>query len=667
MNVRKIVITSVALISALAGIFFGLGRSEYGNGYSEEQRKLWNEAWIHYPLSWRMSRLRSYDLKKIVPYDSSRLQIILDQKQAGIDELGEKQAVLRDDEKIPFELDENMRPDSSSLPAGQVALKECLERAQGGDAEACLVMALQMGWPGDVFENLVGCDPLSWRRVRDVNFWLSRADSLGHPGARFLKYFFAVMCKTDRGDTIQGNEIPMVHCADYTSFPGYEGFLKCLEEGDLLTYRVMRKIDGHYMPPGDNDRERSVLENALRRRIEEGDVRAMENQAALFFDNFHFDSIVNEMKRSFWHQGAMALPKSMQDVSRRFLIRMGMLDAEDTETVRGFRQAAEYARQAARRGSFAGMNYWLQFGVSSLDYFTREDWEEVFRYHRILLGQKYVPYFRGPIFPCSRKLVYPFYSQWDGGKILCCCYTKDTLWEVVRRLGIRQEEQDCLFEFIGSESEKNSSEEIRVRLNEQIALRGSDEVMDQIILRGMDRDASSEESAVYVAKIRELAAEGDPYVKMVLGFLYEQGCWLPRDLEKAWKCYGEVLEQVDSMAPVSVYYRDLNGAACFFRCSIQEAVRLYMLSMLVRNPDFPGRDAEKGWTLAGELDKHLIPGSENEAIIYLIARVYEDGIGTPLDKAKALEYYNRGQGNHAGCSEGRERLRKDWEQQETVE
>ena len=100
--------------------------------------------------------------------------------------LRKKQLDLRDSEKTPFMFDLTREPDLSSLPADRISSLECLERARGGDADSCLAMVTNVS-----SSKLIFADILTWRQTRDREYWLSRAESLGRPGACFLKQLIA--------------------------------------------------------------------------------------------------------------------------------------------------------------------------------------------------------------------------------------------------------------------------------------------------------------------------------------------------------------------------------------------------------------------------------------------------------------------------------------------
>lgn len=82
-----------------------------------------------------------------------------------------------------------------------------------------------------------------------------------------------------------------------------------------------------------------------------------------------------------------------------------------------------------------------------------------------------------------------------------------------------------------------------------------------------------------------------------------------------------------------------------------------LLRLLCLHQEFPGRDPKLVPSLLRDLEQ-LKEASCPSDVDFLFGRVYENGIGVLVDKEKALEYYDKGQGNSTGCEEGWKRLQK---------
>ncbi|WPX41591.1 hypothetical protein QET93_005680 [Akkermansia sp. N21116] len=185
MKKKNLWILILSLLSVLAGVVFWPESSEYGTGNSEQQRRLWNERRQLSPALWSMWTLELNStryLNMIAPKDDASWTGIRDQKKAKDEGLKKEQVALRDREKPVFRYTPGQELDLASLRAFELSRRECWQRAQGGDADACMVMAWRSITNNS--ENL-----LSWRSMRDLDAWLSRAEALKRPGALFLKNF----------------------------------------------------------------------------------------------------------------------------------------------------------------------------------------------------------------------------------------------------------------------------------------------------------------------------------------------------------------------------------------------------------------------------------------------------------------------------------------------
>ncbi|WPX41598.1 hypothetical protein QET93_005715 [Akkermansia sp. N21116] len=648
-------ITAV-LLAVVTSVFLWPAVSEYGDSYSEQQRKLWNERRALFPLTWEIARGCNDGgkyLSRITGKDATSVKEEFARREEREKTLAEMQAKLRDKENLPYEVTLDPVTSHGKLPADQVSLEECLHRANSGDAEACLAMALHLGWEKGDFPEM-----LSWRQARDVDYWLGKAEEFKHPGARFLREFVHLTLPENRNVVkITGSSslfISPKKCPDYTGLPGYHEFLNGLRGGDLMAYNLMCRIACHLIL---SNEERSLLQDALRKQVKAGDVRAMEKMATLTFsppkDSFDRQrAILEGMEETFWGRAILMLPDEASDQAWNGLVRMGGLKVEDAKEMNEFYEGVDCARKAARRGSLAGMDCWLAHGLSSLNYFTREDWEEAFRYYRTLLECRYVPFiermaFRSKLDSMETKLMECFYRP---------RFLRQAMSKALEKLDWRKEVYWC--DVVKLIDGKNA-EKARRQLDELVALCGADRLLLKLLEEPACWDVSPGVTSVYVDKVKELAGEGDPLGKLVLGYLNEHGMGVSRDLKKAWDCYSEAKEAMGVFGGSSVLYSDPFNGGKRNNVNMQIAPSVFMLTLAFRHADLPGRDEKKLYDLAQELDKYTQSYTAG-GLNYFLGKVYEDGIGTPVDRDKALEYYKRGAKGrffyHAGCGEGVDRL-----------
>ena len=653
MNKKVWISIAAVLLAAVAGWFLWPTAPEYGDSYSEQQRKLWNERRAILPWIWALADgipdVDAEFLSRVLGKDKMWVKDEWKRRKECIKSIDNERIKIKWEEKLAYPVPSVIHEDWASLAAEQVPIQECLRRANGGDAEACLVMACHLGWGNREYS-----EELGWRGARDVGYWLDRAEKLNHQGARFLKEFLRMTLPESRKTIteISGSTIYCVRkaCPNYEDLPGYEGFLNCMRNGDLVAYSLIVKMAWNLTLP---DKERMLLLESLRRQVKSGDVRAMEKLSDLIFfvsqDTYrcNFD-MIREMKDSFWGRTVGFLPFKAQGSLWNGLVRIGLLDVEDTETMKELREGMDCARKAARRGSLAGMNCCLWNGVICSDYYTREDWDEVFRYYHTLLERNYISFqpLRADLFRQDRSdldLVTGFYDY-------------KLLENAIKEIRGQQEYDGAdLFKNINKRTDIGDADTVRRQLDEWIAVSGADAILSKLLADSSFWNVSPELARIYADKVQELADEGDPFGKLVLGYCHEHGLGVPRDLGKAWRYYLESRDTVGFFVkrfPDS--YRDPDNGEEHCSTNIVEAPGLFLLSLGIHNKDFPGRDEKLMYALAQELEDSVsssLPGN----VSYLLGRVYEDGIGTPVDKEKALKFYEKGK-NHIGCTDGVERL-----------
>ncbi len=650
---KKVWISIVAvLLAVVAGWFLWPTAPEYGDSYSEQQRKLWNERRELLPWIWSLAQGSHSDfLSMVLGEDEGLIQDRLEQKGRVDKCLEEAQMKLCNEAHMSYPAKLDINPDFTSLSAEQVPVRECLRRAQGGDADACLAMAWNLGW---------GCDEsrgkmLSWREAKDVDYWLSKAEELKHPGARFLRHFARLTLpechKTVRSIVGNGFFCSERICPSYERLPGYENFLDCLRQGDLMAYGLMRRMTWNLVY---DDKERSVLMDALGKQVKAGDVRAMEKMIDLVFSyskcNGNWPWMCRlDMERSFWNTKIQMLPKAMRKPVWNGLLRCGMLDVEDSATMQELRMGLDCARKAARQGSLAGMDCWLWNGLFSLEHFSREDWDEVFRFHRTLMEQGYVPFLHNRISAC-----------WEPStdvSLMDCYYSRSSLRRVIKKTLKQMDWSNAaLWRDVTKLTDAEDTDTARQQLDELIAVRGADHILNKLLAEAACWDVSPEIARMYASKVKEMGDEGDPLGKLVLGYCYEKGFGVERDLGKAWKCYVESKDAVGIfVATLSEGYSDLDNGGENVPGNMLETPDFFLLALGVHYADFPGRDEKLMYAIAQELEKRSSPWRRGNEI-YLLGRIYEDGIGTPVDRKKALELYESVRVPHAGCSEGCKRL-----------
>ncbi len=649
MKKKSILISLLLLLAMLAGVVLWPAVPEYGDSYSEQQRKLWNERRALYPAAWNIMigdvRPEYADaICTITPMRKEVLEHVLRRKREEDNALALQQEDLRDREKVPYPEMEVKLPDTESLRLDEISIRECLQRARGGDAEACMVMAWRMGGGGMVPELV-----WSWNRTRTIHYWLDKAESLGRPEAKFLKNCSSIYQKEIRKNltrSMSGCSYTTPSGFDYTVLPGYGDFMECIRNGDALAYRMMRDImfSASILP-----KERDILWNVLRERAKSGDLRAMEDLAAIAFEGGQIDEysreIKREMKASLCSRIIKLLPEFARESVWHACVGMGVLDAEDTVAMRNFREAAEYARLGARRGSLACMSSWLGYGLNGLDYFSREDWEDVFRYSRLLVEHGYAPYI------CRLNVLICLDNY--NGKILNYYYIDQKNWNERFARGQQLFQERVTGYDLSPLYVAKNAEDIEKQWDDAVAVYGADQVLSYLMMR--TEEIRPELAGAYIEKVRQQADKGDPCAAFVQGYLLEQERLLHVDHGEAWRCYERALERVDPKDMTCVPNVANKRRSGNFLVMLPEAIRMAMLSLLLEHPEFPGRDLSRVPDLLHELEDFTKDDSSG-SLCYLMGRVYEDGIGVPVDLSQALKYYERGKDDNSHCAERWEKL-----------
>lgn len=553
----------------------------------------------------------------------SETERLLREKKALYKAAEERQRALMRQDSPPFQL-AMKSPDRSSLRAHELTERECLERALGGDADACIVMAWRRACSG-------GPMFLSWNRKRDVSYWLDKAEKLGKPGAKFLRHFIDMSQqegrKLVRKDTPDSFGYSIKESPDCSVLPGYDEFMQGLRAGDSLIYRCMRGVRFCYFLPRD---EENILRRALQQNARTGDVKAMEDLCALEFGEIGYNTIKrglpDEMRCLFWSQKIKLLPDGMQEDCRRWLIKLGLLDVMGTVSIRNVRLAAEYAFQGARLGSRACMFYWMESGFLNDNYLSRADWEDAYRYARILLEESYIPFVSK-----SRDF---FLSRWEDGGFLTCFYKQQDLILAKVQANNTMKDRGGRGNEFSSDSAKISSGEYGKQWDDLTDWFGADRVLMMVEQRINFDTMPPELLTAFLLKLRERMASGDPHSALLLGLLHEKKQLPCFDLEQAWKCYQFALDHMDPTELMIVTFKDGDDYMAAMR---PEMVRMRMLDMLVNYPEFPGRDP----ALAPKLIQDLEPLNKEGTWGFLndlFGRVYENGIGVPVDQEKAAKY-----------------------------
>lgn len=655
---KKILIVCFCL---LAGVLIYWLWPQYGSGYSEEQRRLWNERRAIFPISWGVNQVSpsrevltfSGGLEELAGKTANEMKLLLTEKKNREEELSGMLMENRDRSGPDYVAADTLRADVSRLPLCGLSEKEVAERALAGDGDACLKMVQSQ------FSHKI--HGISWRGRHEADKWLDRAVSLKRPGAVFLKNLIAEALVFQKS-RIGSNGIEFVgHGMDVKKISGYADFEKCLKKGDYPIYKTFSLI----FLSEDMSQEREWVRKALLKGAREGSANCQRDLALLVFEGGTYFSwhsrikadIRKEKKR--WTALLKWLPGSWEKNVMAGLFSCNVIDADRTPAMKEYREAARYARQAARQGDLEGMYLWIRCGITSQERFTPEEWNDVFSYSRLLFESGYFPYLK------MLKNEEEGRSGADSlsASILRSYYSSKSYKETVKKSYPMLRDSAARF------SPKDSLEKIKEKIQE-CCLTGQTDVFLKNYWAGQDfeygvlmRESPEEVRTYLLEQVEKWAAEGDIHAMYALAGVYEKGIGVPADMGRAYALYRKAFEGADDYPSFRVYLKDGDGSAnCYEGLPLKQVACLKMGYMVLNHPDFPGRNEKETYDLVLKAADHYLL---SRYCCYVLGRFHELGIGRPEDRAVALIHYKRGSRDNRNCRESVERLTTSQEKEKT--
>lgn len=658
--------TWIIFLCLLAGLLLYCFWPEYGSGYSETQRRLWNEKLALYPDAWIKSGypLNSDYFAGLTGEDVETAGTLLESKRKKEKVLADALETNRDRLGPDYEKAVPFHRDVSRLPLDGLTDREVAERALAGDGNACLWMVEGLcSLPLDG-----GLGVLSWRQKNEIDKWLDRAGALGRPGTAFLRGAFNKTWEAEKAALFKGREHASVEEFPISDIPGYEQFEEHLRKGDCVLFRVYACLFSHRQV---NEME-NQLYDILQKEAQMGDSGAGRDYASLFFNHRLGSSsaigeyIIRELnsQQLKWKKRMSALPDFWREGIIKILFSCGVIDGRKTVNMKKYRKVADYARQAARQGDLTGMYLWLQYGLAGMTHFSAADWKDILEYNRILRESGYLPYL-------SYMEEHIGNESGDGylrmnEAILQSFYSPSTFrafWKQ-DRFQFRQ----MWFLDVGDFREivkKGNLEEVRNRTSSLRLMAATDIFLEK--LTGGDlmepgieilEDAPEKVKDYLLKLVEEWVDEGDIYASYKLAEIYEKGMGVPVDLAKAWSLYTRTFEGAGKYPFFLVMMENGYGdPERVTRMNLTDASCLKMAEMVLKHSDFTGRDGKAAYDrICEQREAPAGESVEREYFYYYLGMFHERGVGVPADRKKALEFYQKGVSCHKGCSEGISRL-----------
>ena len=137
MNKKVWISIAAVLLAAVAGWFLWPTAPEYGDSYSEQQRKLWNERRAILPWIWALADgipdVDAEFLSRVLGKDKMWVKDEWKRRKECIKSIDNERIKIKWEEKLAYPVPSVIHEDWASLAAEQVPIRECLRRANGGD------------------------------------------------------------------------------------------------------------------------------------------------------------------------------------------------------------------------------------------------------------------------------------------------------------------------------------------------------------------------------------------------------------------------------------------------------------------------------------------------------------------------------------------------------
>lgn len=655
---KKIFIVFLCLMAVCLVCFLW---PEYGSGYSEVQRRLWNERRALYPVAWvidgavpRRDIVNSYsDISRMTGWEPREVELLIEEKKEKEAELVKELEANRDKSGPDCMAEEPSSVNVSRLPLYGLTKKEVAERALSGDGDACLKMVqYQLRRTVDADRQVEG---LSWREKFEAEKWLDRAVRANRPGAEFLKTLFTEVCSFRKSLLMPNGESFLHEKMEAKKVPGYANFLECLKRGDYIAYGTAVL----FLTGSDLSEENRLLYTALSMKAGLGEPVSQRDLALLFFemepllgrDDFSYSIKKDiEKKRKNWEDQMKWLPDSWKKCVVKGLFSCGVINAGGTRTMKRYREASRYARAAALQGDLTGMYLWLSHGITCQERYSVKEWDDILKYGHILFEAGYVPYLES-----IRKAQNNFMGKKGlDERIPRSFYSRKSYEELWNKDYLKSRGRLSRF------AKKVDLAEIREILQVVSLTGGTDDFLADSLTGGDFTPGgvlfgSSKEAQEYlVEQVEKWAEEGDIHAMYRLAGIYEKGIGIPVDLGKAYALYGKALAGADGHPLFRVCIRSGSGHDHFYEgIHLKHVARLKRAAMVLDHPDFPGRNEKEAYDQILESAGHYAAG---KYCCYLLGLFHEKGIGRPVDKAVALDYYKKGGTFHRDCLLGKNRL-----------
>lgn len=616
-------------------------------GYTEQQRKLWNEYMDQSP-----DYAHGHDI--IIMYERSMLY---DRRHRGFEVLSSGQKEQDPGELIQIaktkihDLNQKEAPDwEIDIPLRVNLAELSLE----GMTEWELFTLPLTRHTSEYYAELLTRFQKDGQKSREILLGMTKK---GVRHSDFLSKLFEYMSGYKRSFTQVNDSV------NISKIPGYADYMSSVNSGDFSAYKLGKAMGF--------SADSLLLEKKLRNKANQGDSLAQNQLGNLLMERLHHHYNLGDTWKN-WDK-AYVLPSFLEKFlnmlpdkyafawkekilkqipKKKFLNKLP--EKED------FDEALHWYKKAADQGNTDAMYAWLTCSFNYIPrYFTRSDWKRIRDYNDAIMRQGDWRACLQLTFP--RKVTLHF--------IPFLLYSYRSLDSLVRKvdesgrgygslsyLRFSVQRHPKQVTGIAAGNRRNSTKAtqwIPLSSPDDLNLASRLKKLSEIspysctfgfIHRNYIEQSSSESIQITKNVLDKYAQKGDPVSQYILGWFYQEGLGCDKDAAQSVKLWEDAFLSFNHCGGSDVSLAPDTGTA-----PLVYALPIKLIEYNL-NPDFPERNPARAFELAtlmqdcnlARMEKNTNLNAYRPSFLYYLGIMYEQGEGTTKDPAKAFACYQKG-------------------------
>lgn len=604
-----IISLSILIISSLTVY---LSQDKYGEGQSEELRRLWNHCLAD-------------NQEKEGPKFGETIRTLKENSRDYYNQI----IHIDEKHKAPWQVTIPEDTDISLLPLEGLTEAELLYLAyKNQHVGACLKMGVKK------YSNFV------FYSIRMQKKWFSKARDLGRPGADFL-----LEVVTEQENQLP-NFMPRFRNSPDASYieqlPGYPQFRELILQGDFELYETLMALE----PDADYLGLQHGLAISLKAKAEQGDTIAQRQLGQLGLSKRNLtEDIRSELNRP---RGAI-----IQMLSKWISIDTKVNKSPSWDEAL---KSVEWLEKAADAGDLQAMYLWLKNGIGLYRKYDRKTWDKLFTYWNQLMQAGYqqtmkdVYFANHPLLGSQENVVSSI--SWH---IIASKYSQEEMKRISKQIGANFEKRSNSHDIFQSPEELlEQTKQNKTLSNRSSAANSFDDRLFYSLAR-LSRffiNATPDAADLF----RNMADQGEPAAQymvadaMLKKSTIDQNILEARDLlEKAWPA----IQKYNTDYTIAGKPTPQNSR---FVYSVSTAKMVFdRLIGLYTSPNSPAYDSNKAFALANQYlgYQDLVLMTQLSSFLnterlrvknahYYMGLMHERGMGTKQNIDKALDYYRQG-------------------------